>query len=226
MTALITNLGGLKTVALSYAKRSTNQVANLDDMVALADQRIRFGFGDEGNPMFSEPVRVKEMIDASTPVTLTQNVDYASLPSGFLEYIEAPYLELASGEKHPLEYQAPTVLVATESMNTARRPYYYTIKGDRVYFPAPADSSYTMRGQFYKLAALTNDTDTNTLLTSHPSIYLSALLLEIAEYIGNDTLVARQLAKFKGAVQAAIRQNFMRAAMGQALVPRLDFVAP
>lgn len=216
------NYNELIATARRYAKR-TSGLPDIDDQLLLAENRIKFGGGDEGDPTFTEPVRISDMVE-EVSLSLGASATTLSLPDGFLEFAETPYLD--GNPDYPLE--------AVSSSNLSRRgmaltssglPNEYSIIGNKMKFTCAADAAYTLPISYYALTALSSSNLTNELLTARPDIYLHALLIEIGIYIRNDSLTSTHLAAFRSAVSASDRHEKKRRFTGP-LVIRSDGGTP
>lgn len=90
--------------------------------------------------------------------------------------------------------------VSTEQMDdlldftdsSAGCPRHYTVEGGNFRFsPDPGDGPFTAQTSYYaRLPALSDDNQTNWLLTSNPDVYLYASLLNSAPYLRADDRLA------------------------------------
>jgi len=215
----ITNTGDLKSTVLAYAKR--NSLSQIDTFLQLADERIRYGTGDEMDPTYTGPVRISSMIDF-TPQQLDAGDSELELPTGFLEFAETLYTLNSSGGRQEIQYIPPGAFQNTAGAQSGR-PFKYTKIGNKLRFTCPADADYAIYGGWYKLERLDATDEANSLIASNPAIYLFACLLEVASYIKNGEDVANYMLRYKGAVAAALAQDKMAASAGQVLTPTLDF---
>jgi hypothetical protein len=219
------NLGELNQSVNAYAKR--NSVSVIDEINMLADERIRYGSGEEGDPTFTEPVRLEDCMLQTTTHTLTVSTSALTLNTGFLEFVEPPYTIDNGGGRQKIEYISPRKFSAMYGgTGTGRRPQHYTIVGSQMRFSYPGDATYTINGAYFALPQLTTTEQANDLLLTHPSIYLYANLLEVAHYIKNIEDTARYLVNYKSAVAGAMRTMKQRKNAGSTVTPRLDFRVP
>ncbi len=66
------------------------------------------------------------------------------------------------------------------------------------------DSEYTIEIQYYRKATpLTEDNQTNDILTNHPSIYLYGALAQLFSYSQDDQQASKYIKLFIGAIKGA-----------------------
>lgn len=89
---------------------------------------------------------------------------------------------------------------------TADEPDYWAIVGDAIRFsPLPDDTYYLSLNYYARPAALS--TSLNDIFRDAPGIYLYASLLELAIYLGNDTMAEKMLPNYMGACAAYARSD-------------------
>jgi len=144
----------------------------------------------------------------------------AALPANYLE----PRNPFVDDPTRRMDYMTPEALRRSSAWQNGRVGAFYTIEGeasgtppdDRMQMtiagPASATSPLSVVVNYYaRFDPLTQDTDTNWLLTNHFDIYLYAVLRAAAEYIQEDMLEDRYNAKFVGAVESLnIHENRKR----------------
>lgn len=90
-----------------------------------------------------------------------------------------------------VDYYTPEGFSQRFTVQTAGRPYGYTIESDFLRFGPQPDGTYYGRLLYYqKFANLSNDTDTNWLLTNAPNLYLYGALIEAEPFLKNDGRIA------------------------------------
>jgi hypothetical protein len=195
-----------------YAKRSG--LTDGDRYVMLAEERIKYGHGDMGDPYFTEPVRISEMIENGT-LEVDQGDTYATLPPGFLEFADTPYVDASS------DYEMQPVSMSNRAMRGASFPscfQEYIIIGDRMKFTSAATEDYSVPISYYKLTALSDSNPTNALLTARPSIYLYGTLLEVDIFLRSAELAAEHFRQFRAAVHGSRRFEENRRLTGPLIV--------
>lgn len=171
---------GIKTSIAAWLKRS-DLTTIIPDLVVLAEARI------------ARDLRLRRQI-VSANLTLTASVQGVDLP---LDWLEFENVTLNGDPPRQLTYVNIEHLDSKYPSTWTGMPAVYTLEGDKILFGPTPDKAYTA-GVFYygKFAALSADTDTNWLLTNHPSIYLFAALAEAEPYLVNDNRAVMWEAKY------------------------------
>lgn len=122
-----------------------------------------------------------EQVDTSVSVS-AETANFTTSFSGHRSFI------LSTNPITVLEFVDPTTLFTQYGSAAPGQPEKFTIVGERtVYFRPIPDSTYTSMLIYYeKIPSLTNDGDTNWLLTSHPDIYVGAAMVELCIMLEND----------------------------------------
>ncbi len=130
------------------------------------------------------------------------------LPADFLE-LRNPFID---SQARKFEYQTPQAFRESPSFATGRVGSFFTIEGGggtagderaQILIAGPASPSTTLDLEvlyWARFPALINDDDTNWLLTNHFDVYLYATLRAACEYIQEDMLEDRYLAKYERAI--------------------------
>jgi hypothetical protein len=220
----IANLGQLKTTALAYLKRSS--LSQMDEVVSLADELIRYGQGDDQlDPLYVPACRADCMLQRGYGITISVNTPNANLPEGFLEFSSPPYIMLPTGEKYPLKLESNRVIYDRAS-TAPSRPKLFAIEGASLIFPNPSDANYALYGDLFTLSVLDDSAESNLLLSTHPSVYLMAVCYKAQQYIRNVNDEARFFASYKAAVGAANRYRLQKKSAGQTIRPRVSGGTP
>lgn len=185
------NWGELKAAVAAYVHRS-DLTALMPTFLELAEQRIYYG--EQNSPK----VRIQAMRQFATLANGTQ-------PAGFLEAIKIAeegspekFLDFRPLDRMPCEYRAFSWDGAT-----------LVLSRDQGF---PVDMTY-----YAKLTTPVDDTDTNWLLDNAPSVYLSAMLVEVFRWSMNDAMAAREAANYSSAVNALNSQQKVSSSSGSAL---------
>lgn len=198
----LTNYGELKASVASWLARS-DLTAAVPDFITLAETKIR----SEQNittEMYSDANNGNAFAYESTPM---------DLPT-YVRRLRAVWANTAS-HKHPIrvttadEYRSLVGknLDATGVPEIAsvflRGSQFGSEGGLRLrLWPKPAES-FDLDLQYVRdFAALTNDTDTNTILTYFPGAYLFGALLEAEPFIQHDERLAVWERKYAAAMRA------------------------
>ncbi len=130
------------------------------------------------NAMYSndiQPLQVRSMEIVSTAATAGQ---YVELPPNFES---ARSIRLVTGDNGgELKFQAPEQM---HKQVATGRPNFFTIIGNEIQLDRLPDDEYVLEVQYFRKAVpLSNDNQTNEILTSHPSIYLFGALTALFSY--------------------------------------------
>lgn len=176
----LANYGDLKTSIAGWLKRS-DLTAIIPDFVTLAQARV------------ARDLRLRRQI-VSADLTLTAGVQGVNLPDDWLEFEN---VTLNGDPPRQLTYVNIEHLDSRYPSSYTGKPAVYTLEGNQILFGPTPDIGYTA-GVFYysKFAAFSADSDTNWLLTNHPSIYLFASLAEAEPWMMNDNRAGMWEAKY------------------------------
>ena len=163
---MLDNYDNLVKEVIDWSHRSDLGI-KIPDFIQLAE-----------NAMYSNEVEVltvRSMEIISTALTTGQ---YLALPDDFES---ARSVRLVTGDNGgELRFQAPEQMF--KQVGTGR-PLFFTVVGNEFQFDRVPDSEYTIEIQYYrKAASLSDATQTNEILTSHPSIYLFGALTALFSY--------------------------------------------
>lgn len=199
----INTYGTLKTAVSNYLNRS-DLSGYIPDLISFGAQRIFYGSGD---PYATPPLRVPAMMAQDTGSVAG---GYVAFPAEFIELIR---IAAVSGARtYKLEYQPLTAFEA-ESPSSAN---WYTYRDNAIYTGVDASTDYVL--DYYQSFTLTNDTDTDWILTNAPNVYVYASLLEAAPFIGDDPRIAIWLNLYRSTVAGLNRTT---ARQGSGLAARL-----
>lgn len=181
--------------------------ASDDDFVVLAEQRIHYGAGSPGDPLYSPPLRVLAM---ETSADLTVSAQAVDAPAA--TFLEARRLYLSGSPNLPLAYLPPMDFYARFLSTDTGPPVAFTIEGKTttpymqfVFGPSPG-LSYTGKLLYVaKFAALVSGP--NWLIANAPSVYLYGALLEAAIYIDETDDAARFSALYNAAITGLMRSD-------------------
>jgi hypothetical protein len=114
--------------------------------------------------------------------TLTLSAQSQQLPEDFME-MERIILDSTVWN---LSYLPPPALFSNPAYTDGGNPMYYTIEGDYLITAPDATGSDVMLCYYKAYSSLTNDSDTNWLLTNAYDVYLYGSLSHAAPYIKED----------------------------------------
>lgn len=147
------------------------------------------------------PLRISAMVDSDTItpasggiITISSQVD-----AGWLEFIEL--VPTSQGAK-ALDYVPPWAFrKQADAINTTVGPQtIYTIEGDKLYL-APAAVQPIAAKWFQKFTALSDDSDTDWIITNAPQVYMDGCLMLACAY-ADDQREGQFRQKFAGGIKA------------------------
>lgn len=180
----ITTYATLQTAAAGMIHRSsdTNITDNLPLFIQLAEGELY------------DRMILKDW-ETETNLTLTTDVNYVALPSGFISPI-ALWL-IVSSERQLLTQARPEELPYDDSSN---QPQFWAIDGVNIRFDCPSSSGFTAPFRYVKSNALSASNTSNYILTRRPDLYLWATLKQVALYTKDDA----DLSKYSGLMEQSI----------------------
>ncbi len=159
----------LRALITSYMHR-TDLDAVIPDFIEQARTRI------------NRDVRLGEML---TLTTFTPTSNPFDAPSDFLEARE---LTWQSGTRRVALRLSPRWQLSEYSAATQSKPQFYSVDGKRIE-TAPGGVDIEYRLLYYAaLEAFVNDSDTNEVLNTYPSLYLYGALIEAFSYTQDNEL--------------------------------------
>ena len=160
------NYTDLKAVIADTAHRS-DLTTPIIDFIALAEARLY------------DMLLMKDM-ESDESLTLTINVNYVALPTGFISPIE--FWLIVDSERVPLTAVLPQQL---PYYSDSAQPRLWAIDGANIRFECPSDSGYSAKLRCYKKSNLGGAVTTNYLLARRPDIYIAGSLVELYRYLGD-----------------------------------------
>lgn len=167
------------------------------DLVRLAEARINRGSGEPGDPLYSPPLRVRQM---ETRATANASSEYVALPNDFLEMRE---LKVNGMPERKLSYVTPQHFAEAAASSGGGMPKVYTLASSQLRLgPSPTAAPVALEILYYAQVPALNGTTqaSNWLLATAPNVYLFAALLEAAAYVGDEA----QTGKWSGFFQASL----------------------
>lgn len=184
----------LAAVQRANARSNSSFVASLPDFVGMAEDRIYHGFGVEGDPLYSPPLRSRIM-EATGTITLTSGA--GTLPDDYLSMRKLT----RSGDQRGLTYLTPERAdVELASSSVADTPVWYTIAGDALSVVPSWDGDLT--ALYYKrFDPVNTGNKEGEMIVAHGYLYFEAVMIEaLAWQMETDLAVAHAL-KYRGMVQ-------------------------
>jgi len=200
---MITSYATLQTSIASFLHR-TDMTAIIKEFIADAEIRI------------ANDLRIKAM-EASFSEAIASGT--VALPSGFLEW-KFLYVDGDSAQK--LERRdAEWIYTNYPSRSSGGKPVFFSREGETLIFGPYPDSTYTIKGRYYKkLDALSDSNTTNWFITNAPDLLRYAALCEAAPYIQNDARINVFESKYQMAKERIKRTERMEATSGSLLTAK------
>lgn len=145
-----------------------------DDLTAAIPSFVRLA-----EASIRRDLRIRQMLRT---YTLTISAQSQALPEDFME-MERIILDSTVWN---LSYLPPPALFSNPAYTDGGNPMYYTIEGDYLITAPDATGSDVMLCYYKAYSSLTNDSDTNWLLTNAYDVYLYGSLSHAAPYIKED----------------------------------------
>lgn len=215
----ISNIGTLQAAAESWAERTFTDSLFLEWANAVADKLNNGVLAPDGRNWIVPPVRIKSML---TQTTLATSGGQATVPATVLEY-ERIWLNSSDGAPELLYYPLRQFRQHPDSVLTGA-PTKYTIDGSTL-FIAPTSDQTLQVSQYTKLGSFDSDDDTDAILTNHPGIYLSGVLVEAYRWLRDPDGMAMEQAEFSAKAKALNAQDRLAQTSGSLLVSRPQSVA-
>lgn len=195
----ISDYDSLVTEVQVYCARSDSVFRQrIPTFIALAEDRIYNGVGDNRDPMYSPAVRVKEMSQVATiPVVAS----VGQIPDRSLGLRRLSRASDTVG----LDYLAPDAFAQRYSYPDAGQPRWYTIEGEDIRV-APAGWDGDLSVLYYaRPTAITSSTPTNAVLTTYPNLYLTAALFEAFSFLKDGESAQGWLGRYRAAASGVNR---------------------
>jgi hypothetical protein len=165
----ITTYSELQTAIADFSHRA-DLTSKIPDFIRLAEDII---YGDI-------EARNQDML---VELVTTANTEAVALPSDFID-VRSLAVDSTSTSHETLTYLTPAQYRQEYMTDTFGTPRGYTIVGSNLYLQPIPDTAYNLDLVYEaKLASLSNSNPTSWLLTSYPSIYLYASLVQLSIYI-------------------------------------------
>jgi len=179
----------LKTAVANWLDNTT-LTSRIPEFITMSDAAI------------GRDVRIRQMEKRATASISTE---YADMPSDF---IKARNIQINSTNQERLKYLTPEQMDIYHSSQTTGKPCVYSIIGTEFQFKPVPDAAYEIEiAYFARFTALTDDNDTNWLLTNQPGIYLYGALVQAAPYVEDDQRTALWASLYNAEVEAINKQD-------------------
>jgi hypothetical protein len=162
----------------------------IDDFILLAETEMK------SNP--DEPLKMNLSEDIVTaPMVITTR--FLALPTGFES--SRKFSITVDGSIGGLEYRTPEQLIIRDDTGV---PCFFTIRGNEIEFDIVPDDTYTITVTYFaEFTALTEDNQTNIVLTKYPNIYLFGCLRQAFIYAQDTEQEQKYTVNFLSAIESA-----------------------
>ena len=175
-----------------------------DDLTAAIPSFIRLA-----EASIRRDIRIRQMLRT---YTLAISAQSQSLPEDFME-LQRICVDSATAPE--LVYMPPPALYASSAYSDGGEPAFFTIEGEYLITAPDATGNDVLLSYYKAYSALTNDSDTNWLLTNAYDVYLYGSLSHASPYIKEDDRTMLWNAGYKDAVEklnSAERRSFFAGA--------------
>lgn len=167
----VTNYGELKSTIADFLNRS--------DLTSVIPTFIDFAEAE-----FNRNLRVRQMV-----LRAEAQIDarFSAVPADFIEAKDL--VIVTTNPVTPLEFitQQEMAQERNTTYTAASTPKYFSVVGSQFEFVPTPDQQYSLEMSYFaKIDALSDDADTNWLLTDYPDIYLYTSLMHSAPYLKDD----------------------------------------
>jgi len=192
----------LKATVIRFSGR--DDLSDLvDDFITLAEEKM---FNNEDRPL-----RLRAF-ETTTTLTTTGGDNFVALPA---TYMGARSISIVSGGVEcELKMTSPNGLRRT---NSSGFPTQASIEGSNIIFNTTPDGAYDINLTYYaRPTALSTSNPTNSVLTNHPSIYLTGCLAQLYDYTSepddSEMYYGKMIRSIKGAMSADNKGRYPNAA--------------
>jgi hypothetical protein len=199
----ITSYAGLLEALQKWTARSDSTFSNrVDDFIALAEDRILNGADLQGGPLYS-PALKTVFLETTSILAIVAGI--APLPAGYLgaRKITRP------SDPIGIDYLPLERFEVFAAANPAGSPAYYTIE-DGFLRVAPSYTGNLSVTYYAAPTRLAIDAPTNTLLTAHPMVYLTACLFEAFSWMQEPDLAMGHLSRLRAMIDGLNKTQTMR----------------
>jgi hypothetical protein len=170
---MITSYATLQTAIQGFAQNDgANFVAKIPEFIASAEERI---YND---------LRIRAM-EAAFSEAIASGV--VAVPSGFIEWKHL-YIDGAPVQKLSRE-SAEWIYTNYPTRSACGKPKYFAREAESIIFAPYPDSTYTVKGVYYKrLTALSDSNTTNWFIVNAPDLLKYASLCESAAFSADERL--------------------------------------
>jgi len=175
------NFGELKASIAAHLHR-TDLTSVIPDFVIFAETTIQ----NDPDPSDMEVLCGIRTRNQNTRATQTINLEYEDVPTDLLSIRDA---QINGNPVQKLTYLTPSEMTVKLPTAVTGKPEFYSIHGDEFQFKPVPSGDFTLELSYLaRYAALSDDTDTNWLLTNHPMAYVYSALVAASSYLETDPM--------------------------------------
>ncbi len=202
----INDYGTLKAAVANWLERD-DLTDRIPEFISMAEDTI------------AQDVRLRiRPMEVATDLTISARE--VALPTGF---IAARRLYIDGSPIKRVEFLAPENFWMRNLATQTSLPKWFTIEGENIVFGPSPDTTYTGKLLYYqRFTALSDDADTNWLLTNARGVMLFGALLEAAPYLEDDQRSLLWSARYDDLVDKVKEANKRDRYTGAPLVARSD----
>lgn len=166
----INTYGTLKAAIASWLERS-DLTAVIPDFITMGESQINLDL---------------KCRDNEKRITASVSTEYFDIPTNF---IEMRNMQLNTDPIQHLNYVSPEQMDQYQPNSTTGQPKVYSIHGKEFQIKPIPDSAYTVEMTYWhRLTGMAADSDSNTVLTNYPSLYLYASLISAEGYTDSENI--------------------------------------
>ena len=200
----------LKAAIEAWSKRSDSK-PQIDDFIDMAESEMYSNS--------TQPLRLRTMESRQTAAANTDS-RFLQLPDLFLQ-MRRLKANLSGGDCD-ITYMAPEQMPLNGDSGI---PRFFSVT-TQIEFDRVPDSAYTIEMQLYKkLTPLSTSSETNAILTDHPTIYLYGALWALWQFFKEEQLSEFYYGKFINSIRGANKSD-KRGRFGAAPKMRIEGATP
>jgi hypothetical protein len=191
----VTTYAELQTAVVSWTNR-TNLTARIPEFIALAEVRIWAKLRAKSLTKDLAVTYIAGDTEKALPTDLISVVSLRDTAGG-----RSGLVEVVSYDRYQEAQTNSSILVDTT------RTYVVVTGRQLLFVNAPTVSGSIVGRYLAKEPALSGSVATNEILTQYPDLYLFASLIEAYDYLHDDSNLAKYVARFGEAMDAANQQH-------------------
>ena len=188
----------LSAVQSGCARSDTTFNNQVEQFIANAEERMYRGVGMAGDPLYSEAIRVPEMI---TSTTLAFTSGEATTPTGWLDFQRFDRASDVIG----IDFMSPDELARRIADTDSGNPKWMAIEGTTVRFGPDGYTGNINIVYYAKPDGISMSNTTNAVCTAYPTLYLEGTLFEAYTWMRDGQAAQTHLAKFRSIASGIMR---------------------